>query len=125
MPDLTEIIYLIIVLICIWLFIRFLKNLFRIPKRRRRFYRRRFPRRRRFFRRRIKISPNTAFHKELHKLKRKKSGIPLTKNEMYRAAITASHKVIKRRGRKGHNIRQKIRKRLLEGHHVVKRYKMK
>lgn len=46
-----------------------------------------------------------------------------TKGELFRIIINASHITIRKRGVKGHWLRQRIRKYLLEKHNVVKSYR--
>jgi|GEM_PF-3686695 len=86
-----------------------------------------FKKKRRFVKRRkvhvpIKVKLDGAFRKEIHiKKKRKKK---LNGNDLFRAAINASHRVIRKGGSKGHWKRQKARKYLLEKNKVVRKYKM-
>src|SRR3989344_4308033 len=73
--------------------------------------------------RRIKNKADRKFNKLLNKFKRKNKRNP-TKNELFRIVISASHITIRQRGHKGHWGRPKIRKYLLEKHHIVKEFRM-
>ena len=71
--------------------------------------------------RRIRNKADRKFNKLLNKFKHKFKRNP-TKNELFRIVISASHITIRRRGHKGHLGRQKIRKYLLEKHHIIKKF---
>ncbi|MFH0701056.1 MAG: hypothetical protein V2A62_01320 [Candidatus Woesearchaeota archaeon] len=72
----------------------------------------------------IKAKADRKFNKLLAKFKREHPR-KATQNDLFRIIINASHITIRRRGRGGHWGRQKVRKYLLEKHHVVDQYKMR
>ncbi len=73
---------------------------------------------------RIRLKADRKFNKLINKFRRKYQRNP-AKSELFRMAISASHITIKQKGHKGHLRRQKIRKYLLEKHHIVREFKMR
>jgi len=73
----------------------------------------------------IKQKAHHNFNRRFGAWKRNHPNKQPTKNQMYRLAINSSHDTLKTRGAKGHWGRQKIRKMLLEGKGVVKKYEAK
>ncbi|PIN86883.1 hypothetical protein COV19_02655 [Candidatus Woesearchaeota archaeon CG10_big_fil_rev_8_21_14_0_10_44_13] len=74
---------------------------------------------------RIETQAHKDFHRRLSQWKMNHPGKEPNKNQMYRLAINSSHDTLRTRGAKGHWGRQKIRKKILEGKNVVKKYEMK
>ena len=72
----------------------------------------------------VKSKADWKFNKLLKKFKQEHKRNP-TRDELFRIVINASHITIRRRGNKAHWGRQKVRKYLLEKHHVAKKYTMR
>jgi hypothetical protein len=101
-------------------FVNAIKNIFSVPSRERF-----VPKRKKIFLPyRIKARADRKFNKRLNIFKRQHKRKP-TKNDLFRVVINASHITDRRHGHKGHWKRQKIRKYLLEKHHIVENFRMK
>ncbi|SRR4030042_2687846 len=73
--------------------------------------------RRPFLSRKLRARAHRNLNKRLRKFKLRHKREP-TRNEFMRLVIKTSHDIIKRRGKRGHWVRQKIRKVLLEEHGI-------
>ena len=127
---------IILGLIFIFFFIKFLEVLFTTPKKKfkeRKRKKRSSKRKKVFLTAKTKAKAERKYRKILAQFKRKHKRKP-TKKDLRRVVITASHHTFPVKGRnvrrwtkgkRGHWNRQKVRKYLLEKHNIVKKYKMK
>lgn len=66
----------------------------------------------------------TKFHRLVDKFKHQHKRNP-NKHELFMIVVDASHKITRRKGKKGHLIRQKIRQGLLRKHNINKHYRIR
>jgi len=83
-----------------------------------------FKKKRRFLSDKLQSIADRKFYNSVNRFKKRHNRIP-NRNEKFRIAIQVSHYIIKRRDVKGHWIRQKIRKHLLEKNKVVEKFTMR
>lgn len=110
MIDEYYIIFVALILLGIYILFKFLSKL--------------FGKKEIFLSTRLKDRADKKFYKLLNNFKREHRRKP-TKNELFMIVVNASHITIRWRGNKGHWVRQKIRKYLLEKHDIVKNYRMR
>lgn len=116
MADLLRIILIIFGIMLIYLIFKFIKNIFKL-------IRKRVPRKV-FLSRSIRAKADRKYYKLYGQFKRKYHREP-NKNEKFRIIINASHITIRRRGKSGHWGRQKVRKYLLEKNKIVHKFVMR
>jgi hypothetical protein len=105
-----QIIFIIVCIIVLYLFIRFLAKLIR-PLRTR-------------LTEETRSRADEVFDRLIYQFEERYEREP-DRNEKFRRAINTSHIVERRRGWKGHSQRQRIRKYLLEKNRVVRNFKMR